>query len=199
MASPFETSVNTGADADAMVLQSGATETSAVPAATQRTPDVAPPSNLLRNQSLSIADLPEHPVLAQTSVASSLQSFLHALLTPALQLADTTWPKQWTGGNSKASKPASAKVKLYRWEDNRADQTWFIRRSTHANVADAGTFTWAELDDSLRIDHSQREAEYTPDIYQSVEICRWGPEQGLTDGILEGFSAIDMRGEWLTI
>lgn len=158
-------------------------------------PEVAPPYPL-RNHAIQVSSLPAHPILLNSSTAPSLDSFLHALLTPALQLIDTTFPQKWTTGSKKKSKPASAEVKLYRWEDTRADQTWFIRRSTHANVPNPGTFTYAELDDALRVQHSVKEADYTPDVYNLVEVAHWGPSEGLEPTmVFEGFSEIDMRRE----
>ena len=52
----------------------------------------------------------------------------------------------------------------------------FARKSTHVNKAENGTATWKEFDGGLRVQHSEHEREYTPDVFDSFKVSDWDRE-----------------------
>jgi hypothetical protein len=50
---------------------------------------------------------------------------------------------------------------------------WVARRSIHADAHEKGTASWDEFEDGLRVEHSKKEGEYTPDVADVVEVCSW--------------------------
>ena len=60
--------------------------------------------------------------------------------------------------------------------ENGVNESWFARESLHENKAEEGTATWEEFDHGLRVDHSQHEKEYTPDVQDAHEIMNWDEE-----------------------
>jgi len=152
----------------------------------------APPSLMLRNIALDLLVLPTHPSLSNENDKAgnpSLEAFMAALIANALQYIDGDMPKSWTSGGTKKSKPCMAEVKIYKWDNPKAAGQWTIRKSTHANVKDHGTFTWEEMDEGLRVDHSLKEKEYTDDIFDVFQVCRWDT----TGVVVEGCQDLDMR------
>ena len=52
----------------------------------------------------------------------------------------------------------------------------FSRKSTHINKPETGTATWEEFDSGLRVQHSEHEREYTPDVFDSFKVLDWNAE-----------------------
>ncbi len=50
---------------------------------------------------------------------------------------------------------------------------WFARQSIYETGAKNGTASWEEIDKALRVDHSQHEKDYTPDIHDTHEVINW--------------------------
>lgn len=52
----------------------------------------------------------------------------------------------------------------------------FARKSTHVHKAETGTATWEEFDGGLRVQHSEHEREYTPDVFDAFKVLDWDAE-----------------------
>ena len=52
----------------------------------------------------------------------------------------------------------------------------FARKSTHIHKTETGTATWEEFDGGLRVQHSEHEREYTPDVFDSFKVLDWDAE-----------------------
>ena len=52
----------------------------------------------------------------------------------------------------------------------------FARKSTHTSKSETGTATWEEFDGGLRVQHSEHEREYTPDVFDSFKVLDWDAE-----------------------
>ena len=63
---------------------------------------------------------------------------------------------------------------------------WFARESLHENKAEEQTASWEEFDHGLRVDHSQHEMDYTPDVLDAHEIMNWDSELSKHDRKAEG-------------
>ncbi|MCJ1307853.1 hypothetical protein MMC25_001501 [Agyrium rufum] len=72
------------------------------------------------------------------------------------------------------------------------EENWFVRSSAHENKKAAGTAVWEEFDEGLRVDHNEKEAAYTPELFDANKVLDW---DGETAGMeLEGrFSGVQMR------
>ncbi|MCJ1395891.1 hypothetical protein MMC18_008777 [Xylographa bjoerkii] len=144
----------------------------------------------------------------------SLSTFLTALLSEATAFIDHTLPATFTvSSTTKTSSPAIAPVTLLKhaytpaslasipWSTSpvprsvapTAGEAWFARRSRHANARSTGTADWAEFDDGLRVQHSEKERQYTPDVYESAKVLDWDAETAALDLGAAGFHAVDLR------
>ena len=147
-----------------------------------------------------------------------LRDFITAILLEADQFVETTLPRTFTSiSTTKTSKPALAKVELLKriikpkelaqvpWDAGPvprrsvnkkalergmgAGEAWFARRSKHANQSEEGTADWPEFDEGLRVDHSEKERMYTPDVYDSHRVLDWD----------EQTRGMEFEGSWMQV
>lgn len=57
-------------------------------------------------------------------------------------------------------------------------ETWFARTSIHENAAKSGTASWDEFDSGTRVNHCERENDYTPDVLDAHLAFDWSEELG---------------------
>lgn len=55
----------------------------------------------------------------------------------------------------------------------KAGETWFARRSRHSNQKQNGTANFDEFNYGIRIDHSEHERDYSPNVCDAVKIVEW--------------------------
>ena len=126
----------------------------------------------------------------------NLIPFVKAILDEATMFIDIDMPRTFSEGGLKSSAPSTAKVRLLKrtisgselshipWEKSavprrmprgiqKSSEAWFARSSTHANQSLVGTANCFELDTALRINHSQHEREYTPDVFDDFKVLEW--------------------------
>ncbi|KAL8731751.1 MAG: hypothetical protein Q9166_003198 [cf. Caloplaca sp. 2 TL-2023] len=121
--------------------------------------------------------------------------FIKAIIDDAQKFVDGSLPATFKPGSEKPSSPAKTEVQLLKrnisaqeistavdWlgskiprhvPDHVEGEAWFARRSCHTNRQGRGTATMAEFDFALRIDHSEHEGEYTPDIFDTYKVLDW--------------------------
>lgn len=138
-----------------------------------------------------------------------LGPFLISVLSEATTFVDQTLPSTFKPKGTKSNPPATAKIEVSQrmissdeiskipWtsaniprKSSRAKQSygeaWFARKSVHANYRDLGTANWREFDEGLRVNHSEHEREYTPDVFDSYKVLDWNDDIGrLADGLGE--------------
>ena len=146
----------------------------------------------------------------------SLIPFIQELLDQATVFVDDILPTTFHESGSKSSSPSSAKVKLLKREITSHDlsripwktskipravskdvqssaETWVARRSRHANQIEEGTASFSEFDHGLRVEHSEHEREYTPDVFDSFKVLDWDTE---TVGVLfDKYSEVRMSSK----
>lgn len=152
-----------------------------------------PVDNLIRLYPLSISELPYHPAFRdaqRSSDAPDLTTFIKAVLDQAIAFVDeNTLLGTFSAWGEKTSPPATATVyqlsrtikpsELSGSRRSVKKESWFARRSTHANRREKGTADWAEFDSGLRADHMNHEMEYTPNVLDAHKVVDW--EQELAD------------------
>lgn len=164
--------------------------------------EASPLGPLIRMRALKPQELPDHPDLSpQQSSAPDLRIFVSNALNEAHTFTTVYQPQKFqVKDTAKSSPPSTARVALSALEIKAADlpkatqdagatanENWFSRTSIHDNEAKEGTASWEEFDNGLRVDHSQHEKDYTPDVQDAHEVLNW-------DSQLEGF---DRRiGDW---
>ncbi|KAI9700568.1 MAG: hypothetical protein M1820_006722 [Bogoriella megaspora] len=169
--------------------------------------DHQPPKSLLHLHPLPPTSLPSHPILSPHQPTPSslppLSVFAANALSEATTLIDKTLPSTFTSTTkSKPSPPSTAPVELLSrsipasslpegvkgaGDSSSKGEAWFARRSRHEDKKEKGTATWEEFEDGLLREHSKHEGEYTPDVYDAVEVVRWGSEE---IGVVEGFEGV---------
>ena len=148
-----------------------------------------------------------------------LPDFLQTILIEAVQFIDTTVPKTFSHMSTKSSPPASAEVEVMKRSISPTEvfqalhkpskvsrnrsipsttttgEAWFARRSRHANHSnDDSSANYPEFDDGLRVNHCEKEREYTPDLFDSYRVLDWDEQtKGLQLG--NGFEGVDMRSK----
>lgn len=145
--------------------------------------------------------------------------FLKEVLEEALQFVNDTVPSTFREGGLKASQPATAKVKLLNrdisstelseipWPASRiprqpskgdleSGEAWFARISRHENRAGEGTASFEELDWGLRVDHSEHERDYTPEVIDSYKVLDWDSETGVEGLSIDKYSQIRMNSKY---
>lgn len=139
----------------------------------------SPKTRKLRLKPLLPSDLPSHSQLASLQSAGKqidIQAFIREVLTEAVDFTDSllheTFQKK---GSPKSSPPSTAQVQLLQ-SDLMKGETWFARHSTHVNAAQQGTANYAEFEEALLREHSVKEAEYTPDIFDHHKVMDWSAE-----------------------
>ncbi|KAL8826966.1 MAG: hypothetical protein Q9191_003472 [Dirinaria sp. TL-2023a] len=144
-----------------------------------------------------------------------LGPFLISVLSEATTFVDQTLPSTFKPKSTKSNPPATAKIEVSQrmissdeiskipWtsaniprKSSRAKQSygeaWFARKSVHANKGDLGTANWREFDEGLRVNHSEHEREYTPDVFDSYKVLDWNDDIGrLADGLGEVYTSIE--------
>ncbi|SLM33442.1 hypothetical protein LPUS_01932 [Lasallia pustulata] len=148
----------------------------------------------------------------------ALLVFIKAVLDEAAIFVDDIMPNTFKESGEKASIPAAAKVKLLKrdiggpelsrvpWATStisrnppkavgKSREAWFARRSRHANRSDQGTADFPEFDDGLRVNHSEHERDYTPDVYDAYRVLDWDSETVKHDFAISSYSEIHMSSE----
>ena len=163
-----------------------------------------PLGRLVRMRALKIEELPAHPDLAsQQSSAPDLQSFVSEALAEAETFVTHYWRNKFQVKDAnKQSPPSTAPVKLFSHdvkgpylpkevEDGGAGvEHWFARESIHQNEAKDGTASWQEFDHGLRVDHSQHEKDYTPDVFDAHEVMNWDTQLQSSQRSLAGWEDV---------
>lgn len=144
-----------------------------------------------------------------------LAAFIKEVLDQAKEFIDDTISSTFREGSLKTSPPATAQVRLLSrgitgaqlhkipWLKSRiprqppadslkSGEAWFARRSRHANQSQEGTADFSEFDYGLRIDHSEHEREYTPDIFDSFKVLEWDLEHDGEQLVIGEYSQIRM-------
>ena len=151
----------------------------------------------------------------------ALLPFIKAALDEATIFVDETMPNTFKPDGEKTSAPAAAMVKLLKREIGRHElsrvpwttsnisrkppkavansgEAWFARRSHHANRSDQGTADFPEFDHGLRVNHSEHEREYTPDVFDSYRVLDWDSETVRDDLVIDNYSEIRMSSKLLS-
>lgn len=144
-----------------------------------------------------------------------LTAFIKEVLDQAKEFVDDTLSSTFREESIKKSPPATAQVRLLSrnitsaqldkvsWLESRiprqppanslkSGETWFARRSRHANLSQEGTADFGEFDYGLRIDHSEHEREYTPEVFDSFKVLEWDLERDGEELIIDGYNQIRM-------
>ncbi|TID15694.1 hypothetical protein E6O75_ATG08022 [Venturia nashicola] len=156
----------------------------------------------LRLHSLSPANLPSHHVLKNTPEnLPNLRDFCASLITEGRRLTETDLTANFVADGKKTSPPAKAQVQISKWTrkyddpsdaSKQAVEYWFARHSEHKDPDP----TWDDFVKGLYENHSENEAEYTPDVYDCREVCKWDVDEGEFEG-MEGVTlrAVEMCHE----
>lgn len=126
----------------------------------------------------------------------SLEAFLKEILNEATQFMDDL-PSTFLEGNLKSLPPPIADVRSLSRAIPRAQlaeippkhtpairlgsphaasktgETWFARRSRHLNQKQDGTADFHEFSYGIRIEHSEHERDYSPNVCGAVKIVEW--------------------------
>lgn len=144
-----------------------------------------------------------------------LTAFIKEVLEQAKEFIDDTLPLTFQVESLKMSPPATAEVRLLSrditsaqldeipWfkssiprqppaDSLKSGETWFARRSRHANHRLEGTADFGEFDYGLRIDHSEHEREYTPQVFDSFKVLEWDLAQDGDELAIDEYSQIRM-------
>jgi hypothetical protein len=152
--------------------------------------------------------LPKHAALAATQNGETIElvAFVTQLSAEGAKFADSTLPNEFKRQKIQhfpRSKGGDVEVLAGGPSiDNPAGNAgrgeyWFARRSRHtllaegAQVVERGKATWDEFVDALFIEHSVKEGEYTPGIYDAHKILDYDAE--LDANAVEGWT--DLRLE----
>jgi hypothetical protein len=138
--------------------------------------------------------VPFHPVLApkqEESKCPQLGAFVKDALDQAKAFAGTEIPS-FSLKSTKKSPGSAADVQVLtktREAEGGKKQFWVARRSVHAGQKETGDASWDEFESGLRINHSDNEMAYTPNVKEATEVCRW-----TEIGDVEGWKKIEMAG-----
>lgn len=167
------------------------------------------------NQDIATTESPEN--LLEHDGRSQIVPFVKEVLNEAIRFINDTVPSTFKEGNVTPSKPSAAEVRLLSrniskselieipWSTSRivrqspveilrAGEAWFARRSHHENCRKEGTVDFAQLDWGLRVNHSEHEQEYTPDVFDSYKVLDWDMETEVDELSVDGYSHISMKG-----
>lgn len=145
--------------------------------------------------------------------------FLKEVLDEALQFVNDTMPSTFREGGLKVSVPATAKVRLLGrdisstelnqipWSTSRiprqisngdldSGEAWYARISQHENSAVDGSADFGEFDWGLRVDHSEHEREYTPEVIGSYKVLDWDSETGADGLSIDTYSHVKMNSKY---
>ena len=148
----------------------------------------------------------------------ALLPFIKAVFDEATIFVDDIMPNTFKESSEKQSNPAAAKVKLLKreigghelsrvlWTGSKISrnppkavgnsrEAWFARRSRHANRSDQGTADFPEFDHGLRVNHSEHEREYTPDVFDAFRVLNWDSETVRHGFTIDNYSEIHMSSK----
>lgn len=127
----------------------------------------------------------------------TLEAFLKEILHEATQFMDDL-PLTFREGSSKSSPPPIADVRRlsrtipraqlaeiplkhtsatrrgFPDEASKVGETWFARSSRHSNQKQHGTADFHEFNYGIRLDHSEHERDYAPNVCGAFKIVEWG-------------------------
>ena len=174
---------------------------------------------------LSLKELPAHPDFCTLKPPfqprPDLRAFVLELVAEATRFADNTIVNTFTQFEGERASPPSAspitvssrrisakELMEVQWGKGRVpgrdgnppveDELWFARTSDHWPTATEGTATWDEFDYGIRDQHSEHEAEYTPDVYDAREILGWNEQlrcRTLDRKFGDGIARVEMSSE----
>lgn len=148
-----------------------------------------------------------------------LLPFVKEILDQATSFVDDVLPRTFSELNEKRSTPAAAKVKVLKRELDAQElsqipwatgkiprkvtlpresrgESWFARRSCHANQSQTGTASLAEFEQGLLDDHSAHEQQYTPNVSDARHVLDWDAETAFTGlGLGAPYSHVRMCSE----
>ena len=75
----------------------------------------------------------------------------------------------------------------------------FARKSTHVHKPETGTATWEEFDSGLRVQHSEHEREYTPDVFDSFKVLDWDAETDALGDELGEYRDVKMSSMFICV
>ena len=142
--------------------------------------------DLIHMRALEPSELPPHAQLSNDTSTVSLPAFAATLLTQgsaflSAELSATGAFK--AKGGPRASGTSAAKVQVYAFDRagsaGAPAESWFARVSRHDGAAQRGSASLAEFDFGLRQDHSRRESEYTPDVFDAKVVAEYGAVEGV--------------------
>ncbi|KAL9578593.1 MAG: hypothetical protein Q9212_005619 [Teloschistes hypoglaucus] len=125
-----------------------------------------------------------------------LEHFVIAVLDEAMTFIDDILPHRFKLISEKTSRPADSIVQLLKyeilgqtlgeipWESyylprnppkdvGETGEAWFARSSEHPDEPQKGTASFSEFESSLRDNHSEHEAEYTPAVFDARLVLDW--------------------------
>lgn len=130
-----------------------------------------------------------------SNAAPNLKTFITNVLSESIPFIDTVAPKSgaestWkVKGSPKSYSSSEARVHLYekvllgkdldkieginQFSADRKDETWFCRKSCHANKAEEGTASWEEFTHSFKEHHAESEDAFTPTVIGAREAIKW--------------------------
>lgn len=152
----------------------------------------------------------------------NLFHFIKAILDEATTFIDIDMPRTFFEGGLKSSFPSTAKVRLLKrtisgtelsqipWEKSavpremprgiqKSSEAWFARSSTHANQSLVGTANCFEFDTALRIDHSQHEREYTPDVFDDFKVLEWDLGSSPDELVVDNYRHVTMGSKYFPV
>lgn len=116
----------------------------------------------------------------KTSAPSSAQVRHLSRVIPSAQLTQISW--------------TTSKIPRRLPLDNlKSGEVWFARRSLHQNWSHEGTADFVEFDHALRIDHSEHEQEYTPEVIDLYKVIEWDLQDNDSELVIDDYSNIRMN------
>ncbi|KAJ5915439.1 hypothetical protein N7466_011372 [Penicillium verhagenii] len=138
---------------------------------------------LIRLHPHLFSDLPAHPSLPDNASRPDLQLFIRIAVREAIELLHSVPSSFKEDPEMRVSKPAIAKVKLFRnWrklsdedvsEKDNKPEFWVCRQSEHPSFEVPGTASWPEFQAGLRTNHAENEMEYTPSVTHVESLLAW--------------------------
>jgi hypothetical protein len=132
---------------------------------------------------------------ASSASPPNLTTFITSVLAEAIPFIDGVAPKSgepctWkVKGSPKKFTTSEAPVHLYervvsgkeldkvdglnQFSADRKDETWFCRRSCHANRMEKGTASWEEFVRSFKEHHAESEKAFTPTVIGARQAMSW--------------------------
>lgn len=133
-----------------------------------------------------------------------LVTFVKEVLDEALTFVDGTLPSTFGQISERISPPGQIKVQILKreisghelsqipWTNSKVprpvpegvqntSESWFARKSSHVSRIGQNTADFGEFDYGVRVNHSEHEREYTPDVYDSYKILEWDFDRALNE------------------